>query len=84
MVTKENLSKTAASLESLQVREKMLSSEIEKLKTAGGTEAEIREKYGLVRPGEEVIVIVDKDGDTDFDQATTSGGFWDKVRGWFQ
>ena len=44
-LTKENLAQTAATFDGLQAREKMLSSEIEKLKTETGKEEEIREKY---------------------------------------
>lgn len=81
--TKVNLAKTAASLEGLQAREKMLSSEIERLKTKDGTEAEIREKYGLVKPGEEVIVVIDE-GDTNHDITPAPAGFWQRIMDWFK
>ena len=83
-MTRDNLAKIAASLESLQAREKMLSDEIESLKTESGREAEIREKYGLVKPGEEVIVVVDKDGDNDDKSADLETGFWGKIKNWFR
>ena len=82
-ITRDNLAKTAAIFEGLKDREKMLSSEIERLKTEGGTEAEIREKYGLVKPGEEVLVIVGDDTATD--TVTSSPvSFWQKVFNWFK
>jgi cell division protein FtsB len=83
-MAKVNLAKTAAVYEGLQVREKMLSSEIERLKTEDGKEEEIREKYGLVKPGEEVIVIVDKDEATNSDQDSTDISFWQKVVDWLR
>lgn len=83
-LTKDNLAKTAANLESLQAREKMLSSEIDRLKTEGGTEAEIREKYGLVKPGEEVIVLVEKDDSMDSGVVSSNISFWRKVKDWFK
>jgi len=84
MVTRNNLAKTSTNLAGLQAREKMLSSVIERLKTESGTEAEIREKYGLVKPGEEVIVIVDKDSDSNFKDTPPPTGFWQKILEWFK
>ncbi len=84
-LTKDNLAKAAANLQGLQAREKMLSSEIERLKTESGTEQEIREKYGLVKPGEEVITVVDSNTatSTDFDTASNPASFWQKIMDWF-
>ena len=83
-ITKDNLSKTASSLDGLLAREKMLSSEIERLKTESGTEEEIREKYGLVKPGEEVIVVVDKNGDPGSNPTVTEISFWEMIVNWFK
>jgi len=83
-MTKDNLAAITTNLEELQAREKMLSSEIEKLKTVSGTEAEIREKYGLVKPGEEVITVVDSTTSTDSTKAVTSIGFWQRFTDWFR
>jgi cell division protein FtsB len=82
--TKDNLAKAAASLNSLQAREKMLSSEIERLKTADGIEGEIRAKYGLVKPGEEVIIVVDKDDDFTSSQGASKASFWEEFLGMFK
>ena len=77
--TKENLNKTASSLNDLRAREKMLSSELDKLKTESGTEEEIREKYGLVKPNEEVIMMVDQKGATSTERTTADVGFWQSI-----
>jgi cell division protein FtsB len=82
-LTKENLAQTATTFDSLQAREKMLSSEIEKLKTEAGKEEEIREKYGLVKPGEEVIVVVNDSDNDNLDQDSTQNSFWKKIKDWF-
>jgi cell division protein FtsB len=84
LTTKDNLAKTAASLEGLQARERMLSTEIERLKTTDGAEIEIREKYGLVKPGEEVLVVVDSDSDDKVNQASNPISFWQKVLDWLR
>jgi cell division protein FtsB len=83
-LTKENLTKTANSLKGLQVREKMLSSGINKLETDNGIEQEIREKYGLVKPGEEVIIVVDKGDSTSSLPISSRTGFWQKVKDWLK
>ncbi len=80
---KDNLRKTAASLEALRAREKMLSSKIERLETADGVEEEIREKYGLVKPDEEVITIVDEAA-TDSAPVSPSVSFWSRIAKWFK
>jgi cell division protein FtsB len=83
-MAKANLAQTATTFDGLQAREKMLSSGIEKLKTEAGKEEEIREKYGLVKPGEEVIVVVNDDGDNDSDQDLTQDSYWQKIKNWFK
>ena len=82
--TKDNLTKTAATFEELQAREKMLSSEIDRLKTEGGIEEEIRDKYGLVKPGEEVIMMVNQDDSTSSDATSSGDGLWQKIGNWFK
>ena len=81
--TKDNLAKISLNLDSLRAREKMLSSEIERLKTEDGVEEEIRDKYGLVKPGEEVIIVVGGDADAD-PELTTPTSFWQKIKDWFK
>ncbi len=57
--SRENLERAQTNYNELQARERKLSEEIEYLKTTGGKEEEIREKYGLIKPNEEVIMVVD-------------------------
>ena len=83
-LTRDNLDKTASDLQGLKDREQMLSTEIDRLKTTSGTEAEIREKYGLVKPGEEVIVIVDKNSSSTDDISPIEPSFWQKIVNWLQ
>jgi len=83
-LTKDNLAKTATSFEGLQAREKMLSLSIDKLKTDNGIEQEIREKYGLVKPGEEIIVVVDGEDNTSSGSVSSEISFWQKVKDWLK
>jgi len=71
----------------LQERETALLSNIENLKTDRGIESEIREKFGVVRDGEEVVVIVDPSGDVTENgnkRAGVSVGLWQKFIGLFK
>ncbi|MBI2097643.1 MAG: septum formation initiator family protein [Candidatus Vogelbacteria bacterium] len=45
-------------VERLRVRQRKLAAEVEKLATERGVEAEIREKFNVIRPGEKVISLV--------------------------
>jgi cell division protein FtsB len=83
-MTRENLTRTTANFNNLQARQEMLSTEIERLKTESGKEQEIREKYGLVRPGEEVMVVVDKNNDAGPDAGSTKISFWQKIKDWLK
>ena len=58
-VSEENLAKAKEEVAVLEKREKMLNSEIGRLKTDKGAEEEIRKKFMVGKAGEQVIVIVD-------------------------
>ena len=82
--SRDNLIKTKENLDNLREREKMLSSEIERLKTVSGQEEEIRVRYGLVKPGEEVLVIVDGEEGDGLKQYPVEESFLQKVIKWFK
>lgn len=84
MMAKENLIQTASVFDQLKARESMLTSGVERLKTESGTEQEIREKYGLVKPGEEVIVVVKQGDSTSSEGISKEIGFWQKVLNWLK
>lgn len=70
-------------LAKLKDREMLLKSELERLNTEEGIEEEIRSKYGVSKPGEQMIIIVDPE------EATTttlqeSETWWDKFKGVFE
>ncbi len=75
---KERISKD---LKSLQARKEALVSDIEKLKNSRGVESELRDRFGVVKEGEEVVVLVDpttKKGQNDEQDAMNSRGLWQK------
>ena len=54
------------------------------LETDFGIEAEIREKYGLVKEGEEVVVIIDEETKEDNNDAEQGKkGWWKRLKGFF-
>lgn len=65
-----------ARLASLESQRENISASVTKLSSARGQEAILREHYGVVKPGEGVIQIVD--------QASTTTAADTAPRGWFQ
>lgn len=83
-LSRESLSITTKDYEALKTRERMLSLEIERLKTERGIEEEIRNKYDVAKPGEEVVVIVDKDRKSSSTEDSEVGGLWQKFLNLFK
>lgn len=83
-ITQNNLEKTTISFNNLKDREKVLTAEIERLNTDNGIEEEIREKYGLIKPGEEVIMIIDKKDSDKEANVSVKVSFWQKFLNWFK
>ncbi len=68
----------------MQKDKEKLSGDIEKLKTIEGQEASIREKFGLAKEGEGLIVIVeDKTTPVKVDSAN-SAGLFSIIKNWFK
>lgn len=80
-LTKENMEKSATNAEKLLARQDFLESEIDRLQTPAGVEQEIREKYGLVKEGEEVIVILPAEQEIDV-KAEAPKSWWQKMKFW--
>ena len=60
----------------LRESKEKLTEDIEKLETEQGVEESIREKFGLVREGEGVIVVVDEENEEDATAEEEEGGFF--------
>lgn len=81
-----NVREAQALLEELQERERFLRAELERLNTPRGVEEEIRQKFPVVKEGEEMAVIVDDPAKnpTTTETVEESSFFvrlWNKVRG---
>ncbi len=75
---------SARELEELQEKQADLAGKINDLSTNRGMEAEVRNRYRVVKPGEQLVIVVDNRDSTA--SATVAGAtFWQRVRdfiGW--
>ena len=66
-------------------REQELSVKLDELKTEEGIDKEIRTRFPVAKPGEEVIMIVPGDDNaTDSDVGVSSESWWDKFINFFK
>jgi len=80
-LSEDALEKTRTSYENLEKREAFLDSKIDNLSTESGVEAEVRERFGVAKPGEGVIVVLTEEEEQQFIEEEE--GWWAKVKGWF-
>ena len=73
------VTETRAELASLDARKKTLAATVQAQGTERGQEESVRETYGVVKPGEDVIIVVPKKNLPPPPQMT----FWDKVKQFF-
>jgi len=71
---------TIAQIKELEKKKKELEDRIAKMQTGSGLDEEIREKFNVQKPGEEVLNIVDKSPENDkIDSAEENHGFFSKI-----
>lgn len=68
----------------LQQEKEKLSSDISKLKTDQGVEESIRDKFGLVKEGENMIVVFDNKDNSAVPLETNTGGFFSFLKNLFK
>ena len=68
----------------LNERKVSVGARLEKLGTEEGFEAEVRNRYQLAKPGEEVIVLVNAQSAKNATTSTQSKGIWESFLGWFE
>jgi|CXWL01.1.fsa_nt_gi cell division protein FtsB len=67
----------------LNQRKVSVEERLKKLETEEGFEAEVRNRYQLAKPGEEVIVIVPAQSAGRAASTTESKGIWESFLSWF-
>ncbi|MES2437206.1 MAG: septum formation initiator family protein [Patescibacteria group bacterium] len=78
-----NVVRARAEMLKLKDREDLLKSELSRLNTEDGIEEEIRSKYGVTKPGEQMIIIVDQTTPTTTIMQEPEG-WWDKFKNIFR
>ena len=79
--SKEIADRVSVNLSSLQAREGSLGQEIASLGTPEGKEKEIRDRFGVVKAGENVVVVEDDASATGQTVGTGNGGWWSRFIG---
>jgi len=79
---KQKRDEAVKELQSLQERKESLSLSVASLDTKRGIEEEVRSKFGVVKEGEEVVVIIDETSDKKSPESKKSG-FWHTVVSFF-
>lgn len=82
--TRENRDLAESRVEELKRQKEDLSSKITRLKTEEGVEENIREKFGLAKEGEKVVVIVKDESEPEPPAEEEKGGFFWFFAKWFR
>ena len=70
-------------LADLTARKSAVEATLNRLNTEQGIDAEIRNRYQLVKPGEEQIVLIQSQQKANASSSTESKGMWETFIGWF-
>lgn len=82
-IVKGELDRVQENLAGLEARRAALETTLTELGTERGIEEEVRKKFPLAKPGEEVIVLLDaKDPSVD-NSASSQKNIWQSFLGWF-
>jgi len=81
---KKNIMVTTEEYNKLKNREQELETKINLLKTSLGVEAEIRDKFGFAKKGEEIVVVIDNSEPVKEIQQdhVVKKNFWGKIKEW--
>lgn len=82
--TRRNRETIEDKITELEKSKEKLNSEIIKLKTEKGVEENIREKFGLAKEGEDMIIIVEDKNSEKTEKEADSGGFFSWLKNLFQ
>ncbi len=81
--SKDMAGRMKADLTALNEREISLNQSIDALRTDEGKEREARDRFGVVKEGEKMIVLVDNAPKSEFVATSSREGFWDRFLGFF-
>ena len=84
METAKNRKLAEEKIAELEQKKIKLTSDIEKLNTDRGMEENIRDKFGLAKEGEGMILVVDDKTVEGVNKEPESNGFFSIIKGWFE
>ncbi len=73
---------TEANVIELSTRNQDLETKIDRFQTEIGVEEEIRSKFNVAKPGENIVVVVPQENSTS--SAKSNNSFWQKVKNFFK
>ena len=79
--SRNSLSEVSQNYEKLKVRDNYLQGSIAALKTQEGVEAKIREEYGYVKDGEEMVMVINSK-EVPPEEEEEVLGFWEGLLPW--
>lgn len=82
VIARAEREEAAQGLSELQDRTRELKASIARLKSEQGLEEELRQKFTVARPGEEVVVVVDADAKKS-ENGGVPEGFWARMAHFF-
>ena len=80
--TRNSLSEVSQNYEKLKIRDNYLQGSIAALKTKEGIEAKIREEYGYVKEGEEMVMVINNKTLPPQEEEEEVLGFWAGLLDW--
>lgn len=82
-LTEKNQQEAEAVYENEKTRENELTAKINRLQTESGIEEEIRNTYGYIREGEEMVMVVDGETPVNKEKETEERSLWTRIKDWF-
>lgn len=83
VASRQYLDQAQTELAKVSATKAELSTSVASLQTQQGVEADIRHKFRVVKPGEQIAVIVDGSASDTSSVATSTRGFWATIAGFF-
>ena len=81
--SKEVAGRTSEEYQALQEREKALSASLSALNTEEGREREVRDRFGAVKEGEKLIILVDDAAAQKPQAAAADKSVWQRIKEFF-
>lgn len=82
--TRETTERLTLELEALKSREATLRAEVDRLSTKEGVEVEIRKKFGVVAPGEKMVILPGESSREEDLEPLPKSSWWQKMKDLFR